>query len=737
MASKELQFLDKIGKNFLLCTICTERYKDAKCLPCLHNFCKPCLVRLAKEGTIICPVCTRSYQLPGDGIEGIGTNFFLNELVETFNKRDDTTSESMKCMGCEIGESTSQCIECAISLCDICIRTHKRLPLTRSHRLVTLDEYNTAKCDDPASVQPPMYCPRHQNYELEFYCDTCDGTICLKCTAIDHPLTTHKYRCVNEVASDYRKELADMIDKVKVKETEAKDSKIAVEDVSHSLDNCFTAEEKKLKTHITKTVDDVTRLIHENGNTLLKEMKGEYDERKVNLNAQLKGLDIAANDLTNAREYTDKLVQYGNAAQLMSAKKGISTQMAEILKVETKTDPAEDDCMEFRPCDDFCTEKSLGVVVGGNAKMYKITDIPQFVRVDEDITVTLTTDAKPQRVTHGGVDAVVKRPDNSKEEVSVRDNKDGTMTLKTHGKMEGEHELSVNVDKKPVQGSPVRVKVIPKKGLVSKFGVHGSGVGQLYSPWGVTKTTNGNLLVCEYSNNRLQSFSREGEHKSFFQFQNVGNPINPYDAAVSVGGNIFITDNANKQILVCDEKGKLIRCFGKGKCEQPMGITISPSNGRVYVVDHSAHCIHIYNQDGKYFKSFGSQGNRDGQFSQPSSACIDEAGNVYVSDNSNHRVQVFDSDGHFLYSFGNMGNGDGQLNFPRGLCLDKHGYVYVADRDNNRVVKFESNGKFIGRVDSDEGGRMPPMCVCVSDDEPFGDVIVTYHNNHCVKVFAQ
>ncbi|XP_077986169.1 tripartite motif-containing protein 2-like [Glandiceps talaboti] len=737
MASNEGQLLDKIGKNFLLCTICTEQYKDAKCLPCLHNFCKPCLVRLVKENAITCPICKRSHPLPGSGVEGIGTNSFLNNLVDTFNKRDDNTSESIKCMGCENGESTTHCIECCLPICENCVRAHKRFPMSRSHRLVTLDEFNTAKCDDPASVQPPMYCPRHQNYELEFYCDTCDGTICLKCTTLEHPRPEHKYRCVNDAASDYRKELADMIDKVKVKETEAKHSELAVEKISESLDNCFTSEGKKLKDHVANTIEEVTRLIQENCARLMTEMTDEYHERKTNLNAQLKGLIIAQSDLRNAREYTEKLVEYGNAAQLMSAKKGISTQMTEILKVETKTEPREDDYMEFRPYDDFCREKSVGNVISVDANMYKVTASPNFVRVDEEIAVTVAADTRLKRVAPERVLVLVKKPDNTTENVIACDNEDGTMTLKTHGKMEGEHELLISVNKKPVQGSPVVVKVIPKKGLVSSFGEQGSGVGQLSGPWGVTMTRNRHALVCDRNNHRLQSFSLSGKHQSMFTFQNVGYPITPYDAAVSVDGNIFITDNGNEQILVCDENGKLIRCFGNGKCGEPISITISPTNGKVYVVDLSAHCIHVYNQDEECIKSFGSQGNMDGQFFQPSSACIDDTGNVYVSEYGNHRVQVFDADGHFLYSFGNMRSGDGQLNSPRGLCLDKHGYVYVADSGNYRVVKYESRGRFVGRVDSGDTDRMEPFGVCVSDDEPFGKVIVTYYSNHCIKVFAQ
>ena len=74
------------------------------------------------------------------------------------------------------------------------------------------------------------------------------------------------------------------------------------------------------------------------------------------------------------------------------------------------------------------------------------------------------------------------------EKVEVIHNRDGTVTLKYHAKIEGEHELSVSVCNKPVQGSPVRIKVIPKKGLVCKFGEQGTGVGQFNGPCGIIMT---------------------------------------------------------------------------------------------------------------------------------------------------------------------------------------------------------------------------------------------------------
>ncbi|XP_070579814.1 tripartite motif-containing protein 2-like [Ptychodera flava] len=738
-STKESKFLEEIDDNFLSCTICSERYKNAKILPCLHSFCEPCLGKLAeKSGVITCPICRRSHELPDTGVSGIDVNLFINELVEVFRKREECSAEARKCQGCRQAESVKHCLECGFDLCRICSGSHGVLPTSRSHRLMTLEEYQVAKSDDPAMLQPPVYCDSHVCNQIKFYCDTCDVSICLECTALDHPRPEHKYRYLKDATEEYSKDLKEEIDKVKVKENEASISKIVVMETIRSLDKCYQTEEKKMKGHIQKTIDDVTRMIREKGDTLLGELKDEYERRKINLNAQLKEMECVESDMSYAREYAEKLMHYGNAAQLMSAKKGIASQMEQLLNLETKTDPDETDYMEFQPCDDFYTTKSVGVLlVSTISDNCQLVDVPEFVRKDGDIIFTIATDIQRTKTVDENVEinAVMTRPDNTLEDITAINNNDGTWSLKSKAKMTGKHEIRVSVFKKPVKGSPVTINVIPMKGLICKFGRSGSGVGELNDAWGVRVTKDGKIRVCERGNNRLQTHTLDGQHSYTTTFSNMPSTASPQFSAVSEDGSVFTTDSNSRKIIVHDENGSVIRCFGENVINYPFGIAISPVNGRVYVGDIHCHCIHIYSQDGHHYKSFGCQGQGNGQLNSPVDIAIDAEGNVSVSDQSNHRIQVFDAEGQYLYSFGSQGSGDNQMCYPRGLSLDSDGSVYVCDHGNNRVMKYDSRGKFICRIDSDDSAESPSG-ICVTDDKPFGKVLVV-NLNKCVQVFAQ
>ncbi len=61
---------------------------------------------------------------------------------------------------------------------------------------------------------------------------------------------------------------------------------------------------------------------------------------------------------------------------------------------------------------------------------------------------------------------------------------------------------------------------------------------------------------------------------------------------------------------------------------------------------------------------------------------------MYISDLGNHRVSVFTSEGQFVRSFGSNGEGQGQFKDLRGLAMDSSGVLCVCDCNNHRVQLF-------------------------------------------------
>ena len=59
---------------------------------------------------------------------------------------------------------------------------------------------------------------------------------------------------------------------------------------------------------------------------------------------------------------------------------------------------------------------------------------------------------------------------------------------------------------------------------------------------------------------------------------------------------------------------------------------------------------------------WGSEGNGNTQFDEPSGIALDSDNNLWIADKNNHRVVKYDRSGNYDSKFGSSGTGDGQFN---------------------------------------------------------------------------
>jgi DNA-binding beta-propeller fold protein YncE len=122
--------------------------------------------------------------------------------------------------------------------------------------------------------------------------------------------------------------------------------------------------------------------------------------------------------------------------------------------------------------------------------------------------------------------------------------------------------------------------------------------------------------------------------------------------------------------------------------------------GNIFIADgHVNSRIAKFDSNGRFVKSWGSQGTAPGQFNVPHSVVTDAQGNVYVADRDNRRIQVFDNNGTFKTQFINVGT-------PWTLCITpgSHQYLYSSNSNDPRefdkdgeIYKMELDGRVVGR----------------------------------------
>lgn len=190
-----------------------------------------------------------------------------------------------------------------------------------------------------------------------------------------------------------------------------------------------------------------------------------------------------------------------------------------------------------------------------------------------------------------------------------------------------------------------RIQIMTSFGVFkAKFGKKGSGEGQFDEPTGVTEMPNGDLAVADKNNNRIQVFTSDGDFK--YEFPTAHQP---YCVASDSSFNLVVS-TTNRMIEVYRRGGKLLKCFPIGQKQKGLcGFQICVNdNDEVIVCDPSECSIKYFTYEGKILYKFHPVSNNEGLFMIPSGIFLTPLHQLIVADSLNHTVSLYTERGILL-----------------------------------------------------------------------------------------
>ena len=174
-----------------------------------------------------------------------------------------------------------------------------------------------------------------------------------------------------------------------------------------------------------------------------------------------------------------------------------------------------------------------------------------------------------------------------------------------------------------------------------QFGNKGVSDGQLNNPHGVT-VHNDKVYIADYGNKRISVFQTNGKFCISFGSGQLGGPT---DVTVSANNHLLVADYRNSCIYTYTLDGHYVGKFdtpgfGRGQLSYPHGLT-TDLNGFIIVADTNNNQVSIFDEDGSCFHCFGSHGFANGQFYSPRGIAVSPNGSIYISDHYNKRIQIF------------------------------------------------------------------------------------------------
>ena len=283
-----------------------------------------------------------------------------------------------------------------------------------------------------------------------------------------------------------------------------------------------------------------------------------------------------------------------------------------------------------------------------------------------------------------------------------------------------------------IPGSPFTLRIIPSPEMRGKPVNIISG---LNAPHGVVVTKNEEIVVAECDANHITILNKEGKKVKSFGTEGTkeGQFTDPCGVAISQDGHILVTDNHRIQKLTFE--GDCVKSVGSSETGNgplqfniPIGITVHPTTGQIFIADMNNHRVQVLNKDLTYSHSFGKEGSSPEQFDHPLHVTFDNEGYLYVADSDNHCIKKFTSTGQYISTFSSYGSNPGQITSPTFIIIDNN-LLYVSEQGNNRISIFDTNGCFIhcfGKTGSEEGEFIFPFGITVDSS---GNLYVSDYGN--------
>ncbi|XP_072942355.1 protein wech [Epargyreus clarus] len=613
-----------------------------------------------------------------------------------------SSSVSISCFRCEERTPTMRCLECNDLFCHECCHKVTSDCQLREHTLLPIHQIS------PIGVRPNsvnnekevnMYCELHGD-PVRFYCEQCAAVICVECT-----LWAHKDHCYAPIKGALDVCRVNVFRAIEDTKTGTKAIKTAI-DRAVAMTKAYEKETAEASLKIRKAMRCYAQAIEDREKYLLDKVEKMRQAKMSQLTDHMNTLRGILAGLAHTNETLVRSMDSEGLDLFVVKQKG-RAQVDYFSNMYKNMHISEDRILFIPPNYDLVDQikRQCDVQSAPVSAMHTMSSSPVSLSSRQSLLQSLQSvqNYQPLNYPLSLTSSLRSLPDYSNSHSRSTSYYDHSITSSISSiTLDPTNTRGVG---QAIPGYWMAVTVRPTRSPVPgvpmfSFGREGQDEGQVSRPWGLCVDREGNIIVADRRNNRIQLFNSRGEFRTMF-----------------------------------GSKGT-----GPGEFDLPAGIT-TDTYGRIIVIDKDNHRVQIFTSAGNFILKFGSFGKECGQFQYPWDVAVNTLGNIVVTDTRNHRIQLFSSDGSFVTKFVFEGANPAKMlkgpTTPRGVCFTISGNIIVSDFENHRLLMVDPTLTkvlhCVGREGSGIGELNRPSGIVTDDD---GRIIVADSKNHRVLVFT-
>ncbi|CAH1265712.1 TRIM2 [Branchiostoma lanceolatum] len=510
--------------------------------------------------------------------------------------------------------------------------------LQQKQKRKTSKTRETSKFEDP-----------HEQQML--FCDTCHRVITRHCVVTTHK--DHQFYKVRKVAERERAKITAELSTVK------KTVNIRCERIENlrSVKDEWSLQVQDTEEQIEKQTKATIRALKKVKNDRISQLRAMNAAREKQLEAAMEAAEIDLASAESCIQFTHNVLEYGSPVEVISVSGELVGRLGQIAD-EKKAEKSE------------WTENIVNLTFdppAGELEQEVAKLVGDINQVRTSLRSPQTTQVQPNMMI-GKVDTSVKH----------------VKTARESGSGDRINQVTTYLPLPQTTHTHVRPKVVIDMGdtrlkQMKTVGELGSGDGQFNVPLPVT--TEGDIVVADYGNSRLQFLNKDGSFKLKVKLR-----FKPMGVSVLSNDELLVTGDGH-MIHVLDKRGRGARVIQvPGAADQHKTTRGAAVDGSGRVIVTIGHQVFILSPSDDVVRRFGDKGQGQQQLGSNLRVAVNSRDQIIISDYHNHCLKIFDPSGRHLFTSGSRGSGTGQLEWPDSVIADSEDNIIVVDNTYDAVL---------------------------------------------------